>query len=171
MESSLRISSLRIRRATEADVPLILAFIRKIAEYEKLSHAVVATEDTLRASLFGPRPAAEVLLAYWDGSPAGYALFFENFSTFQGRPGMYLEDLFVDLELRGKGIGKALLKAVAKVAQERNCSRLEWSVLDWNTPAIEFYKSLGAKPLDEWTTFRMTAEAIEKLASTGEPPP
>ena len=156
-------SSLRIRRATQSDVPLILAFIHKIAEYEKLSHAVVATEDTLRTSLFGPRQAAEVLLAYWQGSPAGYAVFFECFSTFQGRAGLYLEDLFVDLELRGKGIGKALLKEVAKVAQERNCSRLEWSVLDWNAPAIEFYKSLGAKALDEWTTFRMTREAIDQL--------
>ena len=123
---------LRIETAKEADVPLILSFIHKIAAYEKLSHEVVATEETLRASLFGPRPAAEVLLAYWDGTPAGYAVFFHNFSTFLGRAGMYLEDLFVEPELRGKGIGKALLSAVAKEARQRNCGRLEWAVLDWN---------------------------------------
>ena len=157
-------SGLRICRATEADVPLILAFVHKIAKYEKLSHAVVATEDTLRVSLFGPRPAAEVLLAYWNGSAAGYAVFFESFSTFEGRAGVYLEDLFVEPELRGKGIGKALLKTVAQAAKDRNCSRLEWSVLDWNTPAIEFYRSLGAKPMEEWTIFRMTRDAIDKLA-------
>jgi GNAT superfamily N-acetyltransferase len=156
---------LRITAATVEDVPLILAFIHKIAVYEKLSHEVVATESILRESLFGARPAAEVLLAYWDDKPAGYAIYFHNFSTFLGRAGLYLEDLFVDQELRGKGIGKALLQSVAKVAKERNCGRLEWSVLDWNKPSIDFYLSLGAKPMEEWTIFRMTPEAIEKLAN------
>jgi GNAT superfamily N-acetyltransferase len=156
---------LRIEPATEADVPLILSFIHKIAEYEKLSHEVVATEETLRASLFGPRRAAEVLLAYWEGAPAGYAVFFHNFSTFLGRAGIYLEDLFVEPELRGKGIGKALLASVAREARDRGCGRLEWAVLDWNKPSIDFYLSLGALPKDEWTIFRMTGEAIEKLAS------
>jgi GNAT superfamily N-acetyltransferase len=125
---------------------------------------VTATIETLQASLFGPRPAAEVLLAYWDDAPAGYAVFFENFSTFLGRPGIYLEDLFVEPELRGKGIGKALLREVAKQARQRGCGRLEWAVLDWNKPAIDFYLSLGAKPMEEWTIFRMTSDAIEGLA-------
>jgi GNAT superfamily N-acetyltransferase len=125
---------------------------------------VTATEETLQASLFGPKPAAEVLLAYWDDAPAGYAVFFENFSTFLGCAGIYLEDLFVEPELRGKGIGKALLREVAKQAQRRVCGRLEWAVLDWNKPAIDFYLSLGAKPMDEWTIFRMTGDAIERLA-------
>jgi GNAT superfamily N-acetyltransferase len=157
-------SALLIREASQSDVPLILEFIRKIADYEKLSHAVVASEDTLRKSLFGERPAAEVLLAYWYEKPAGYAVFFHNFSTFLGRAGMYLEDLFVEPELRGKGIGKALLSCVARITKERECGRLEWSVLDWNKPSIDFYLSLGAKPMDEWTTFRMEQDAITKLA-------
>jgi len=158
-------SALLIREASESDVLLILEFIRKIAEYERLSHAVVASEETLRKSLFGDRPAAEVLLAHWDGKPAGYAVFFHNFSTFLGRAGIYLEDIFVEPELRGKGIGKALLARVAKIAKDRECGRLEWSVLDWNKPSIDFYLSLGAKPMDEWTIFRMTEDAIAKLAS------
>jgi len=157
-------TALRIVPASESDIPLILSFIHKIAEYEKLSHQVTATEETLRASLFGPRPAAEVLLAYWEEKPAGYAVFFHNFSTFLGRAGIYLEDLFVEPELRGKGIGKALLSAIAKEAQKRDCGRLEWAVLDWNKPSIDFYLSLGAKPMDEWTIFRMTEDSIAKLA-------
>jgi GNAT superfamily N-acetyltransferase len=157
-------SELQIQQATEADIPLILSFIHKIAAYEKLSREVVATEETLRSSLSGPRPAAEVLLAYWEGKPAGYAVFLHNFSTFLGRAGIYLEDLFVEPELRGKGIGKALLASVAKEAQNRDCERLEWTVLDWNKPAIDFYLSLGARPKDEWTIFRMTGEAIDRLA-------
>jgi GNAT superfamily N-acetyltransferase len=157
-------SELLIREASESDVPLILEFIRKIAEYERLSHAVIASEETLRKSLFGDRRAAEVLLAYWDGKPAGYAVFFHNFSTFLGRRGIYLEDIFVEPDLRGRGIGKALLARVAKVAKDRECGRLEWSVLDWNKPSIDFYLSLGAKAMDEWTIFRMTEDAIAKLA-------
>ncbi|HWE97067.1 MAG TPA: GNAT family N-acetyltransferase [Tepidisphaeraceae bacterium] len=158
------INNLLIRPATTADVPLILELIRGIAEYEKLSHEVVATEDLLREHLFGPRPAAEVLLAFVDGRSAGFALYFPNFSTFLGRPGVYLEDLYVRPEWRGKGIGKALLREVARVAASRNCGRLEWSVLDWNEPAIQFYKSLGAVPMDEWTVHRVTGDALRKLA-------
>jgi GNAT superfamily N-acetyltransferase len=158
------VSRLRIEAATERDVPLILEFIHKIASYEKLTHEVTATEQILRESLFGPRPAAEVLLAYWADTPAGYAVFHHNFSTFLGRPGMYLEDIFVEPELRGKGIGKALLKAVAKEAQRRKCGRMNWAVLDWNKPAWDFYQSLGALPLEEWTIFRMTDDAIGQLA-------
>lgn len=158
-------SGLRIEAAAERDVPLILSFIHKIAAYEKLSGQVVATEETLRESLFGSKPAAEVLLAYWNDRPAGYAVFFQNFSTFLGRGGIYLEDIFVEPELRGQGIGKALLAAVAGEAHRRTCGRLEWAVLDWNKPAIDFYLSLGAQPMDEWTIFRMTGEAIERLAS------
>jgi GNAT superfamily N-acetyltransferase len=156
--------NLLIRPATSEDVPLILDLIRGIAEYEKLSHEVVATEDLLREHLFGPRPAAEVLLAYVDGNSVGFALYFPNFSTFLGRPGVYLEDLYVRPEMRGKGVGKALLREVARVAARRNGGRLEWSVLDWNEPAIQFYKSLGAVPMDEWTVHRVTGDALRKLA-------
>jgi GNAT superfamily N-acetyltransferase len=147
--------SLRIASATERDVPHILSFIKKLAAYEKLSHQVVATEEVLREALFGNRPAAEVIIGYWNDEPAGFALFFHNFSTFLGRRGIYLEDLFVDPSYRGKGIGKALLLHLAKLVKERNCGRLEWAVLDWNKPAIDFYKSLGAVPLDAWTLFRL----------------
>jgi GNAT superfamily N-acetyltransferase len=160
------VSELRMEAATERDIPLILSFIHKIAAYEKLSHEVTATEETLLESLFGPRPAAEVLLAYWEDAAAGYAVFHHNFSTFLGRPGMYLEDIFVEPELRGKGIGKALLKAVAKEAQRRNCGRMNWVVLDWNKPAMDFYLSLGAQPMEEWTTCRMTEAAIARLADS-----
>ncbi|MDB5299413.1 MAG: putative acetyltransferase protein, partial [Phycisphaerales bacterium] len=156
--------NLLIRPATSEDVPLILDLIRGIAEYEKLSHEVVATEDLLREHLFGPRPAAEVLLAYVDGNSVGFALYFPNFSTFLGRPGVYLEDLYVRPEMRGKGVGKALLREVARAAAGRNGGRLEWSVLDWNEPAIQFYKSLGAVPMDEWTVHRVTGDALRKLA-------
>jgi len=153
-----------LRPATEADLPQILDFIEGLAEYEKLSHACVATVEGLRETLFGPRPYAEVILAELNNQPAGFALFFHNYSTFRARPGIYLEDLFVLPEYRGQGIGKALLKALGRIAVDRNCARLEWSVLDWNTPAIDFYKSLGAEPQDEWTIFRVTGDALIRLA-------
>src|SRR5579871_6606460 len=146
----------RIVPATEADVPLILELIRGLAEYEKLAHTVVATEAQLRKTLFGDRPSAEVLLAHDSEEPAGFALYFMNYSTFLARPGIWLEDLFVKPHLRGKGIGLALLKRLAAIARERECGRVEWSVLDWNAPSIAFYKKLGAVPMDEWTTFRLT---------------
>ncbi len=157
-------TELAIAAAEERDLPVILSFIRKLAEYEKLLDSVTATEQTLRESLFGPRPAAEVLLAHWRGEAAGIAIFFHNFSTFLGRPGIYLEDLFVEPAHRGKGIGKALLVHLAGLAKQRGCGRLEWSVLDWNTPSIEFYKRLGAAPLEDWTIFRVTGEALDALA-------
>lgn len=154
---------LRIVPATERDVAVILGFIRKLADYEKLSHQVAATEDLLRETLFGARRVAEVLIAYLGDEPAGLALFFHNFSTFLGRPGIYLEDLFVEPAHRGKGIGKALLVEIAKIARERKCGRLEWAVLDWNKPAIDFYRGLGAVPLDDWTLFRVTGETLDNL--------
>ena len=153
-----------LRSATAADVPQILAYIQGLADYEKLTHACVATEDSLRQTLFGPRPYAEVILGEYDGAPSGFALFFHNYSTFRAAPGIYLEDLYVLPERRGHGVGKALLKQLAKLAVERGCARLEWSVLDWNAPAITFYKSLGAEPQDEWTIFRVTGDALSILA-------
>ena len=153
-----------IRNATRADIPLILSFIKELAHYEKLSHAVVATEELLNEHLFGKSPKAEVVLAYYGGQAVGFALFFHNFSTFVGRPGLYLEDLFVRESMRGKGIGKALLIHLAGIAVDRNCGRFEWAVLDWNAPAIEFYKSLGAAPIDDWTIFRVDGDALRKLA-------
>jgi GNAT superfamily N-acetyltransferase len=155
---------IRIAPAAESDVPLILSFVRKLAEYEKLSHLVVATEADILRNVFGPNPVAEVLLAYWDREPVGFALYFRNFSTFLGQAGIYLEDLFVEPEHRGRGIGKALLIRLAKIAIERGYGRLEWAVLDWNTPSIEFYRSLGAVPLDEWTAYRLTGDALSRLA-------
>lgn len=157
-------SELLIRAATAADAPQILAFIKALAVYEKLEHMVVADVALLQKTLFGERPTAEVRLAEWQGKPAGFALFFHNYSTFLGKPGIYLEDLFVLPEFRGKGIGKALLIHLAQLAVERDCGRLEWSVLDWNTPAIEFYQSLGAVPMDEWTVYRVTGDALPALA-------
>ncbi|HZS11556.1 MAG TPA: GNAT family N-acetyltransferase [Nitrospirales bacterium] len=157
---------IQIRPATENDVPLILRFIRDLARYEKLEHKVVATEDDLRATLFGNPRFAEVIFAEVDGEAVGFALFFHNYSTFLGRPGIYLEDLFVKPEMRGHGVGKALLAHLARLAQERGCGRLEWSVLDWNAPAIDFYKRLGAVPLDDWRVFRLRSEPLEKLAKT-----
>lgn len=154
----------QIVRATVGDVPVILSFIRQLAEYEKLSDAVTATEEVLRETLFGPRAVAEVLIGRLDTSPVGFALFFHNFSTFLGRPGIYLEDLFVIPEMRGRGFGRALLAELARLAVERECGRLEWSVLDWNEPAIRFYKNLGAVPMDEWTTFRVTGDNLKRLA-------
>jgi len=156
---------IEIRPATADDAPLILQFIRGLAEYEKLAHEAVVTEAGLRATLFDERPQAEVILAFDDGEPAGFALFFHNYSTFLGKHGLYLEDLFVKPEARSKGVGRTLLVHLAKIAKARDCGRFEWSVLDWNEPAIEFYKSLGAKPLDDWTIFRVTGEALDQLAN------
>ena len=156
----------RIREATEEDVPLILSLIRELAEYEKLSDEVVATEDGLRDSLFGERQYAEVLIAEHDGAPAGFALFFHNFSTFLGKPGLYLEDLYVKPAFRGAGIGKKLLVRLASLAMGRGCGRLEWWVLDWNEPAIGFYRSVGAEPMDDWTVYRVSGSALEDLASS-----
>jgi len=158
----------RIEPATERDVPLILGLIKDLAEYERMSNEVVATEDGLRATLFGAHPSAEVILAYAGREPAGFALFFHNYSTFLGRPGLYLEDLFVVPAFRGRGYGKALLARLAAIAVERNCGRFEWSVLDWNEPAIGFYKKLGAKPLHDWTIFRVAGDALQKLADIGD---
>ena len=154
----------RVRDATEDDVPLILSFIKELAEYEKLSHEVVASEETLREGLFGGRRYAEVLISEYDGTPAGFALFFHNFSTFLGRPGIYLEDLYVRPEFRGAGIGRALLVRLARLATERGCGRLEWWVLDWNGPSIGFYEKLGAVAMDDWTVYRLTGEALDELA-------
>lgn len=154
-----------IKPATVDDVPLIFSFIKKLAEYEKLLHAVTATEDGLREVLFGERRYAQTVIAYYKNQPVGFALFFHNFSTFLGKPGIYLEDLFVDPEYRGKGFGKALLAHLAKLARERDCGRLEWAVLNWNKPSIDFYESLGAKPMNEWTVYRLTGEALEQLAN------
>lgn len=153
-----------IRAATEEDVPLILSFIRELAGYERLSHEVSATEDLLRKSLFGERWGAEVLIGCYADEPAGFALFFHNFSTFLGRPGIYLEDLYVKPEFRGKGIGRAMLVYLAGLAKERDCGRLEWSVLDWNEPAIKLYRGIGAVPMDDWTVYRVTGEALDELA-------
>lgn len=160
--------SVQIKKAVAADVPQILDFIRQLAEYERLSDKMVATEENLRESLFGAAPAAEVLLAYSDGVAAGFALFFHNYSTFLGRRGIYLEDLFVRPELRGRGIGRALLVHLAGLAVERGCGRLEWAVLDWNEPAIRFYKGLGAEPMNEWTVFRITGPALSQFAQSRE---
>jgi GNAT superfamily N-acetyltransferase len=153
-----------LRNATEADTGLILDFIRQLADYEKMSDEVVTDEETLRASLFGGRQVAEVIIASRDGRPAGFALFFHNFSTFLGRSGIYLEDLFVIPEMRGNGIGQILLSRLAQITVERGGGRLEWSVLDWNIDAIRFYERLGAQAMDGWTTSRVTDEALEQLA-------
>ncbi len=157
--------TLRIRPAVEDDVPLILTFIRELAEYEKLRHEAVATEEQIRQSLFGPRPYAEVVFAELDGEPVGFALFFHNFSTFVGKPGLYLEDLYVRPAFRGRGVGKRLLAHLAAIAKERGCGRMEWFVLDWNEPAIRFYRSLGARPMDGWTIYRLTEPEIAALAA------
>jgi GNAT superfamily N-acetyltransferase len=158
--------TLRIERATERDVPLILRLITELADYERMSDEVVATEDGLRRTLFGPRPAAEVIVGYAGDEPAGFALFFHNYSTFLGKPGLYLEDLFVVPKFRGRGYGKALLVHLAKLAVERDCGRFEWSVLDWNEPAIGFYKKLGATPMDAWKIMRVAGDALHKLAKS-----
>ncbi|MBM3753137.1 MAG: GNAT family N-acetyltransferase [Acidobacteria bacterium] len=158
--------SVTLRIAAESDLPVILSFIEGLADYEKLRHACVATEDALRRTLYGERRYAEIIIADHHGVSAGFALFFHNYSTFLAKPGIYLEDLFVLPAHRGAGIGKALLIELARLAVERDCGRLEWSVLDWNEPAIGFYKSLGAETQDEWTIFRLTGEALKKLAQS-----
>lgn len=157
--------TLSIRSAHAADLPLIAQFIRDLADYEKLAHEVRFDEAKLGEKLFGTRPYAEVVIGEIDGAAQGFALFFHNFSTFEGRPGIYLEDLFVRPEARGSGLGKALLAHLAKLCGDRDCARLEWSVLDWNAPAIGFYKGLGAKMMDEWTVMRVDGDALAALAS------
>lgn len=152
--------------ATTDDVPVILALIRALAEYEKLSHACVATEQALRDTLFGTHRYAEVLLARVDDEPVALALFFHNYSTFLAKPGIYLEDIFVLPEHRGRGIGKALLRAIATIARDRDCGRIEWSVLDWNAPAIGFYQRLGAEVLPDWRICRVTGDSIARLAGS-----
>ncbi|MCC6264717.1 MAG: GNAT family N-acetyltransferase [Bryobacterales bacterium] len=171
MSASASLSGVEIRPATPADVPVILQLIRALAEYERLAEHVTATEEVLRHSLFGPRPSAEALLAFAPeasgdpGRPIGFALFFENFSTFLGRPGMYLEDLFVVPEFRGRGAGRALFERLAQIALDRGFSRLDWAVLDWNEPAIRFYQSLGAMPMADWTVNRLTGDTLRALAA------
>jgi GNAT superfamily N-acetyltransferase len=155
---------LRLRFAEPADAPLILELVRELAAYERLAHEVTADIPTLRASLFGDRPAAEVIIAEWRDEAVGFALFFGNFSTFLGKPGIYLEDLFVRPAFRRHGIGRTLLAYLAVLAKERGCGRLEWAVLDWNEAAIGFYRGLGARPMDDWTVFRVTGEALGRLA-------
>jgi GNAT superfamily N-acetyltransferase len=157
-------SDFRIEPATAHDVPLILKFIKGLAEYERLTHEVVATEESLRNTLFGPHRFAEVVIGYSGTEPAGFALFFHNYSTFLGRPGIYIEDIFVLPEWRRKGLGRRLLVYIARLAVERNCGRVEWSVLDWNEPALRFYRSIGAQAMDEWTVYRLAGDALKKLA-------
>lgn len=159
-----KIPGFAIRFANSNDVPLILRFIKGLAEYEKLSQEVTATEDLLRKTLFGDRHVAEVIIGEYHGDAAAFALFFHNYSTFLGRPGIYLEDLFVTPEMRGRGFGQILLTYLAKLATERQCGRVEWAVLDWNEPAIHFYRKLGATTMDDWTVHRLTGEALETLA-------
>ncbi len=165
MSFETRIKGFTIRPATSQDTSLILWFIKGLAEYEKLSHEVVATEDALRENLFGAHPKAEVIIGEYNSEPVGFALFFHNFSTFVGKPGIYLEDLFVIPEMRGKGFGKSLLQYLARLAVERDCGRLEWAVLDWNEPAIKFYESLGSRIMKEWLINRLAGEELAELAS------
>jgi GNAT superfamily N-acetyltransferase len=160
----MKTENFAIRPAKAADVPVILELIRALATYERAPNEVTATEDGLNKVLFGEKPAAEVLLAFENETAVGFAVFFHNFSTWLGRPGVYLEDLFVRPEDRGKGYGRALLIHLAKIARDRGCGRMEWAVLNWNEPAIQFYHKLGAKPMDEWTVFRLTRDGIAKLA-------
>lgn len=160
--------SIEIKLASVQDVSLILDFIKALADYEKLLHEVVATEEVLRETLFGKHAHAEVIIGYLDNKPISFALFFHNSSTFLGRPGIYLEDLFVKLEARGLGVGQKMLSYLAKLAKDRNCGRLEWWVLDWNETAINFYKKIGAVPMDEWTVFRVADEALDRLASQAD---
>src|SRR5216117_143040 len=161
-------SDFEIRPARVDDVPVILELIRDLATYERAPNEVWATEEQLVDVLFGKKPAAEILLAFENETPVGFAVFFQNFSTWLGRPGLYLEDLFVKPEERGKGYGRALLVHLGRIARERGCGRMEWAVLNWNEPAIKFYRALGAKPLDEWTVFRLTPEEIAKLADAAD---
>lgn len=162
-------TSLHIEPATPADVPMILQLIRELAEFERLLHEVTATEEQLHEHLFAPKPKAEVIMGRLQpgGEVAGFALYFHNFSTFLAKPGIYLEDLYVRQQYRGRGYGEQLLRRLAGIALERNCGRLEWSVLDWNQRAIDFYKSLGAAPMNEWTIYRVTGSALQKLGNRG----
>ena len=160
------VAHFQIRPARVQDVPVILELIRDLATYERAPDEVVATKEQLIEVLFGDRPVAEVLLAFEGKSPVGFAVYFYNFSTWLGRPGLYLEDLFVKPEKRGKGYGRALLVELANIARDRGCGRMEWAVLNWNEPAIKFYRALGAKPMDEWTVFRLTRQEIAKLANS-----
>jgi GNAT superfamily N-acetyltransferase len=164
MASQPNIPGFEIRPATEADVPIVLSFINKLAVYEKLAHEVIATEDSIRETLFRGRRFAEVAIGYLKNQPVGFVLFFHNYSTFLGKPGIYIEDLFVDEPFRRRGFGRALLIYVAGLAEERNCGRLEWAVLDWNEPAITFYKKLGAVPMSDWTVFRLMGESLHNVA-------
>lgn len=154
-----------IKKVTPSDIPLLLSLIKELAEYEKLSHEVVATEEILQQSFFGANANTEAILGFCDQKPAAFAIYFYNFSSFLGRRGIYLEDLYVKETMRGKGLGEKMLRHIAKIAKEKNCGRLEWSVLNWNTPAIQFYQRMGAKPMDEWTVYRVTGEALLRLAS------
>lgn len=156
--------SLTISPARETDIPLILKFIRSLAEFERLSHEALPDENALRESLFGERPVATVVFAYWEAEPVGFAVYFTNFSTFMGKPGLYLEDLFVLPQFRGKGIGAALLRYLAKLAKRQKYGRVEWAVLDWNQSAIDFYRRSGAVPMHDWTVFRLTGPALDKFA-------
>jgi GNAT superfamily N-acetyltransferase len=165
MKIDTKLPGFQIKMAEPEDTPLLLSFIKELAEYEKLSHEVVADEATLRQSLFGERRVAEVIIGLFEEKPVGFALYFHNFSTFLGRPGIYVEDIYVKPEMRGRGIGSIMFSYLAKLARERNCGRLEWWVLDWNQPAIDFYKKLGAVPMAEWTVNRLTGEALDRLAS------
>jgi GNAT superfamily N-acetyltransferase len=165
MSFSASLPGFEIRPATIDDVPLIFSFIKKLAQYEGLAHEVVATEESLRETLFNSRKTAEVAIGDLQNKPIGLVLFFHNYSTFLGRPGLYIEDLFVDETYRRRGFGSALLSYVARLAIERNCGRLEWSVLDWNKPAIEFYTKFGAVPMSGWTVFRVTGQSLENLAA------
>ncbi len=162
------VEGLALRFAAQADSATLLALIRELAHYERLSHIVVADEAGLRRALFGERRMTEALIAEYQGEAAGFALFFHNFSTFLGRPGMYLEDIFVRPAMRGRGIGRTLFTFVARLAHERGCGRMEWSVLDWNTPAIGFYRGLGAQALEDWTTFRLTGDTLREVAERFE---
>lgn len=153
-----------IREATEADIPALLTLINELAVYEKLTHLVVATEESYKEALFGDNPSAEALIAFSEGEPVGYAIFFRNFSTFLGCPGIYLEDIYVRPQARGKGIGKKMFCAVAKIAHDRNCGRMDWCVLKWNTPSIEFYDVLGAESMDGWLMMRLTGDALGNVA-------
>lgn len=163
---SKQIPGFEIKAATESDAPVILSFIKQLAAYEKLSHEVVASEASIRETLFGARRVAEVAIGYFSGKPVGFVLFFHNYSTFLGRPGLYIEDLFVDENYRRRGFGRSLLLYVARLAHERQCGRLEWSVLDWNEPAIEFYKKLGAVAMSDWTVYRVTGDSLRRLANS-----
>ena len=157
-------SNFMIRTGTEEDAPVIFSLIKELAEYEHLAHEVVASVDDIRRTLFGERPFAETLIGEYGGLPISFALFFYNFSTFIGKPGIYLEDLYVQPELRGKGFGSKMLAHIAALARERNCGRFEWSVLNWNTPAIRTYEKLGATPMKEWILYRLSGEALDRLA-------